>query len=363
MTELEQLTGLLLDGVELETHPLDLDFGRCSIRVMANSPQLLKRLSEYFSHIVMEDAAAERDIEIIAVEKESIDLPVTFKDWQREPGKVGRKDSVYDVDGARFIRKVRTGMVFLQSQHRRLAVGPCLKNDNQIINFINNQYMTWLQQRDWLNCHAAALVKDGQAYAVAGFSGGGKSTLMLQMLEDETTHFLSNDRLFVKQEASLVQAAGVAKMPRINPGTITHNPRLENLIPETERARLLALPPQELWDLEQKYDVDIDAVYGHGRIEAEAPLKAFLVLNWQRDSSQALQLKQVNLREREDLLEAIMKAAGPFYLHSDGSFEAPVYGFDKEAYLAVLERVDVYEATGKVDFASLAENFLQQREI
>jgi len=362
MTELEQLTGLILDGVALEPSPLDLDFGRCSIRVVSNSPQLLKRLSDYFSHIVMPASTAERDIEILAIEKGSIELPITFEDWKREPGKEGRKDSYYDVEGGRFIRKVRTGMVFLQTDKKPLAVGPCLENDNQVINFINNQYMTWLQQREWLNCHAAALVKDGNAYAVAGFSGGGKSTLMLQMLEDESTHFLSNDRLFVKQAGQQVLAAGVAKMPRINPGTITHNPRLENMIPQQERARLLALPPQELWDLEQKYDVDIDAVYGHGRIEAEAPLKSFLVLNWQRDSSEPLSLNKVNLREREDLLLAIMKSAGPFYLHSDGSFEKPIYNFDNESYLDVLGLIDVYEATGKVDFATLAENYLQQRE-
>jgi HprK-related kinase B len=363
MNELDQLNHLLIDGAELRKRPLDLDFGRCNIRVLSNSSALLARLTDYFSHIVITDNNVEDYVEIVAVERESIELPVSFQDWKREPGKEGRKDSFYDVEGGRLIRKVRTGMVFLQSERHKVVAGPCLINDNQVINFINNQYMSWLQQREWLNCHAAALVKEGEAYAVAGFSGGGKSTLMLQMLEDETTHFLSNDRLFIKPEGDELLAAGVAKMPRINPGTIIHNPRLENMIPQAEREKLLALPAQELWDLEQKYDVDIETVYGHSRIENEAPLKSFLVLNWDRTSQKSLELKKINLRERPDLLLAIMKSAGPFFQQSNGEFSIDEYHFDEEGYLKALDLIDVFEATGKVDFAQLAESYLLQREI
>jgi HprK-related kinase B len=374
MTELEQLKEQLMDDVALEPRYLDLNLGRCTIRVLSNSSILLKRLEQYFSHIVITEqpeCAEQRDIQVIAIEKEQVDLSLTFTDWHREPGKTGRKDSICDIAGGRVIKKVRTGMIFLQSEDYRLAVGPCVQNDNQIINFINNQYMTWLQQRDFLNCHAAALVKNGQAYAVAGFSGGGKSTLMLQMLENEATHFLSNDRLFITSQETpkitlqeqQVIAAGVAKMPRINPGTIIHNPRLEKMIPLVERAQYLLLPPQELWDMEQKYDVDIDTLYGHNRIKSEAPLKSFLVLNWQRDSSQALGLKKIKIRERPDLLLAIMKSAGPFFQQNNGTFSADSYGFDQEAYLDVLEHVEIFEATGKVDFKTMATYYLQQQEI
>jgi HprK-related kinase B len=363
MRELTEIKDALVSGVTFQSTALALNLGRCTIRVLCNSSDLLSRLNDYFSHIVLPDYSSECDIEILAIEQESVELPVHFKDWHREPGKTGRKDAFYDLNGGRIIRKVRTGMVFLQSEAYRIAIGPCVENDNQVINFINNQYMTWLQQRDWLNCHAAALVKDDKAYAVAGFSGGGKSTLMLHMLENDETHFLSNDRLFIQADNEQLLAAGVAKMPRINPGTITHNPRLENMIPLAERERLLSLPAQDLWDLEQKYDVDIDAVFGHGRIVSEAPLQSFLVLNWQRDADEPLGLKKVNLRDRPDLLQAIMKSAGPFYQQSNGEFSIDRYEFDHELYLKALELVDVFEATGKVDFELLAQHYLAQDEL
>ena len=359
----QQLTAILQNGIVLEQKVLRLQVGRCNVLVRSNSIPLLSRLESYFSHIVLLNNSNNIDIEVLAIEQPGISLSLDFKDWQREYGKTGRKDSIYDVDGARIIFKVRTGMLFLQSQDTRIAAGPCLENDNQVINFIVNQYMTWLQQRDWQNCHAAAIVKEGQAYAIAGFSGGGKSTLMLQMLEDSATQFLTNDRLFIHAEDNHLMAAGVPKMPRINPGTIINNPRLCHLISPDEQSRLRALDPEALWDLEQKYDVDITADYGVGRIAAEAPLKSFLVLNWQRDTNESLALKKINLRERPDLLLAIMKAPGPFYQKANGTFSQDSHTFNEAAYLDALALVNVYEATGQVNFKQLSEHYLMQKVI
>ena len=351
----------LLDGTSLSEHKLFLDLGRCIIAISSNSAVLLQRLQTYFSHWLIVDRQA--DMEIIAVEREVVQLPVMFHDWRREPGKSGRKDSYYDIEDGRIIRKVRTGMVFLQSEQYRIVAGPCANNDNQVINFINNQYMTWFQRQGWLNCHAAAIVKDNQAYAVAGFSGGGKSTLMLQMLETAGTSFLTNDRLFIQHHNHQVLAAGVPKLPRINPGTIIHNPRLQKLLSTEEQTKLQMLPSQDLWELEQKYDVDIETLYGAGRIISEAPLQSLLILNWQRESSQSLRMQKVDLRQRRDLLQAIMKSSGPFYQQSDGHFATDSYQFDEEAYLNRLEKITVFEATGQVNFDTLAANYLMSREI
>ncbi len=359
----EQAANILLENSLLQARVLDLNLGRCVVRVRSNAQSILNDLGDYFSHYVIQSTDSHCEMTVLIIESDNVDLPLNFYDWKREVGKTGRKDSVCDIQDARLIKKVRTGMLFLQSEDYRIAKGACSENLNQVINFINNQYMTWLQQRDWLNCHAAALVKDGYAYAIAGFSGGGKSTLMLHMLDHDDTNFLSNDRLFIHLEEKQAKAAGIAKMPRINPGTIIHNPRLNHMLPKAEQERLLAMPTEMLWNLEQKYDVDIDRIYGQSRIVTEAPLKSFLVLNWQRNTSEPLQLKKVNLRERTDLLKAIMKSPGPFYQYQNGHFSSTTYSFNQEAYLKALDMVEVFEATGKVDFAKLSEHYLIQREI
>jgi HprK-related kinase B len=302
--------------------------------------------------------ASEPDMEVIAIERDAPRLDITFKDWTREPGKTGRKDSYFDLvdDGhhARLVRKVRTGMVFLQSDTHRIAAGPCLRYDNQLINFINAQYMNWLQQRGWLICHAAGLVYRGRALGIAGFSGGGKSTLMLNMLENPAINYLTNDRLFIRADNGVIHATGIPKLPRINPGTIVHNPRLRPLIPEQQRESLLALPNDELWEREEKYDVMIDELYGGNRITSEAPLAAFLVLNWRRVSDEPLQLHQVDLSQRHELLGAIMKSPGPFYQYADGRFYQDATPLDEWGYLDMLRHIAVYEASGVVDFDALA---------
>ncbi|MGB5339490.1 MAG: HprK-related kinase B [Gammaproteobacteria bacterium] len=337
---------------------LYLAAGDCLMRVRANSPRLIKNLGDYFAHI--RAAAAVPDIDIVTIECEAPDPGLDFVDWKREPGKTGRKDSYVDLPGGRAVRKVRTGMVFLQSERYRIAAGPCLQYDNQVINFINSQYMNWLQHRGWLICHAAGLAYRGRGLGIAGFSGGGKSTLMLHMLSDDAVSYLSNDRLFVRAGPQGVQARGIPKLPRVNPGTIVHNRKLHGLIPPRQREALLKMPTQQLWELEDKYDVPVEQVYGAGRIVQEAPLTALLILNWQRDAVADPTVEAIDMAQRPDLLAALMKSPGPFYQYPDGHFQRDTDGFDESAYLDTLRDVVVYEACGRIDFSAMARRCIEE---
>lgn len=352
-----QVSAQLLQGQILCDNSLNLDIDGFGLKIHSNSPALIALLGEYFSHV--QGQAQQYHCELIAIESENPDLAVDFADWPREAGKLGRKDSFIDLPGARLLRKVRTGMVFLQQPGQVIAAGPCLANDSQVINFINAQYMNWLQQQGWLICHAAGLCRGERGLAIAGFSGGGKSTLMLHMLEDAGLNFASNDRLFIKPDSRGVAMAGIPKMPRINPGTIVHSPRLQRLIPQAQRQRLLALPQGELWDLEDKYDAMIEPLYGPDRIQHRARLSALLILNWQRDSDTPFQLQQVDIHQRPELLQAVMKSPGPFYQQASGEFLSGQLKPTVEPYQQLLATTPVFEASGKVDFARLSQAFDQ----
>ena len=178
---------------------------------------------------------------------------------------------------------------------------------------------------------------------------------MLKMLEDPETAFLTNDRLFVKQQQGAV-ASGIPKLPRINPGTALNNERLNPILPPERRDALQALTPDALWEVEEKYDVDILDLYGPDRIRHRAPLKAFIVLNWSRDSGAPCRVESVDIASRTDLLGAVMKSPGPFYQQADGSMYAEGTEFDVAAYLAAFDGVRFYEVTGRVDF-DLASRF------
>ena len=86
-----------------------------------------------------------------------------------------------------------------------------------------------------------------------------------------------------------VWARGIPKLPRINPGTILNNSRLIAMLSEEETMRFNTMANDELWTLEEKYDVDVLEMYGNNSIAQQAVLKHLVILNWNRKRRRNLQ--------------------------------------------------------------------------
>lgn len=359
----DDISKQLLADNPLTGSPLVLRMGDQLLALHANSSSLLETIAKYFSHIVVHDTSEQADIEVIAIDGPNPELALPFRDWPREQGKQGRKDAIFDLNDARLVHKVRTGLMFLQRQQRPIAAGRLSSHPNQLINFINSQHMNQLQQQGWLICHAAGLTVGEHGLGIAGFSGGGKSTLMLHLMEAEHACYVTNDRLFIRQQGAGVTMTGIPKLPRINPGTIVHNPRLRKLLSQRELDYLQSLPAAELWHLEQKYDAHINDLYGPQRIVESGALRDLIILNWGHDRDEATQLREVSLSERRELLHAIMKSPGPFYQNRQGDFLNGLEQPKPADYLAALEGVQVWELTGRIDFeqavATVHRNILE----
>ena len=353
----ESMAVQLLKDKPLLKRKLVLDLAGYKVAIVSNSAELLKRLQAYFAHVF---GSGKADVEVVCIESAEVDAGFSFIDWKREPGKTGRKDAYHDLVDGRLVLKVRTGMLFLQSAAQRIAVGPCIEFDNQVINFINAQYMNWLQQHGHLICHASGLVMRERCLAIAGFSGGGKSTLMLHLLAKPGVSYLTNDRLFLSEQEGELIAIGIPKLPRVNPGTIVHDPLLRPILSAKRREELLALPQQQLWQLEEKYDVDVQQVYGENKIKQQQQIDGLLIINWSFNSEEPCQIEKINISQRQELLSAVMKSPGPFYQFSDGRFFSDEMQLDKQQYLQKLKQLNVYEATGKVDFEIAMQFCLQQ---
>ncbi|ARE39737.1 HPr kinase [Rhodovulum sp. P5] len=330
--------------------PFCLKIGPVGLRVLCPEP-LRTELVAYFDEALGEAPDAPT---VHILPGQALRPEPDWQDWQRDPGKTGRKDAVADLQDARLIRKVRSGMTFLQSPHHAMAFGPAAENVSTVINFINTQILNACLRAGWQLCHAAAVTDGVRSLAISGLSGGGKSTSVLRLMEDDRLRFVSNDRLLVRAGPP-PEALGIPKHPRINPGTILGNPRLWPLIDADRRADLAALPAEALWTLEEKHDLIIREVYGPGRVQYAAPLAAFFVLNWHRDMSGPTVVTDVALADRPDLLAAIMKSPGPFYQHPDGHFQGNGAVPDPAPFLAALRDVRVCEVSGRVDFEALAD--------
>ena len=154
---------------------------------------------------------------------------------------------------------------------------------------------------------------------------------------------------------------GVPKLPRVNPGTILNNPALDSVMSDEQRARALALPPEELWSLEEKYDVDILDCYGPDTFQLRAELEGIMMLNWTRDAG-PLRINRVRFEERHDLLDAFRKSLGLFF--DPGEAGAP--DFSRERYIEVIGDTPVLELCGGVDFdeaAAACRRFIEDGEM
>lgn len=325
-----------------------LNVGGVTLLVRSNSAALLAELSGYFSDLSA-PPAPHAALSVAAIEAEPPHLPVAFRDWPREPGKAGKKERYADLPDGRVVLKARTGMQFLLSKDGLMAVGPCLANTNQVINFIISEYIGKRLGEGWALCHASAVALDGQGVGIAARAGGGKSTLALHLMSAGLS-FVSNDRLLIRDAGAFSEAAGVPKMPRVNPGTLLHNPDLRRLLPNERAPALERLSPSELWRLEEKYDVMVRDVYGPGRCIYRTPLRALVVLNWAHDASGPACFEPVQLAGRLDLLDLIMKSPGVFHHDGRGRGTPATARPDPSAYVRALASVVVYEATGRADF-------------
>jgi HprK-related kinase B len=346
LTTVETLSSHVRNGQTI-SNELKMKFGQCGLRLETNSAELAQRLASYFKPFLNNDAVA--DIQLTALEMPPPELGLEFIDWKLEAGKTGRKDSFIDLVDGRVCRKVRSGLQYLLSDKECMVFGECLKNQSQVINFLIEQYITWLMHRGNALCHAAALSRNGEGFAIAAFSGGGKSTLALHLMR-KGFDFVSNDRTLIEKHEDGVYMNGVPKQPRVNPGTVLNNPALLDVIPESRRQQLAKIDPQEIWDLEEKYDADVEAIFGPGKFQLHAKLNAFVILNWKRDDSTPTQFKRVDISQRLDLLAAVMKPPGPFYLLPGSRTPSHIVEKNPDDYIPVLSEIDVYEVTGAVDF-------------
>ncbi|MEO9528081.1 HprK-related kinase B [Roseibium sp.] len=331
--------------------PVFLTVGGFVIEVRCTSEALLAELLRYFQHVISAPGSPHMTVHVLGTAE--LPFKVDYADWTREPGKSGRKDAICDLENGRLVMKVRTGIQFVQAPAWAIAFGPAGDHPNQVINFVNTQILNHFQRQGWSACHAAAVRTADRGLAISGLSGGGKSTTMLRLMEIAGTKYVTNDRLLVRNAGNRTDALGIPKLPRINPGTIVNNARLSGLLDEEREEELRNMEPDELWHVEEKYDLFIDDIYGPGRIAHDAQLTDFWVLNWSRNSTVPTQVKETELNSRPDLLSAIVKSPGPFFQAADGAFWTDRSQLDTDAYLDALSGVRVWEVTGHIDFDAL----------
>ncbi len=330
------------------TKALFMRFDDLTIEVRINTGKLHSYLENYFKDFL--ESKRKSDILITVHECLAVDLSIDYTVKQPDHGKINIKEEFSNLSDGTIVRKILTGMVFGFGDGDNIAIGPCTENSNQVINFINTRFIEHKLNQGCFLGHAAGVIQSGRGLAIAGFSGMGKSTLALHLMSKGAT-FVSNDRVMVKGSGDRLTFYGVAKQPRINPGTALNNPDLLPIIPLEERENFASLPKAALWDLEHKYDALIRECFGTEKFILRAPMNALIILNWQRNKSETV-IKVIDPLKRKELLPAFIKETGLFYTPDSSS---KIKDQDIESYAKLLSKTTVIEISGGVNFDMAAK--------
>lgn len=382
---------------------LRLRLEELTVGVCTNSAALADDLRRYFAPFLCgapDDPPA--DLEFLFIDGPVREPLVELAVRQHLPGKKPDKERFADLTresmsgesassgGGRLVRKQATGMLFLFGHGvnaaniaANIAIGPCARNRNQVVNFICARYMERRVAAGWLLGHAAGVALDtgerAKSLALCGFAGMGKSTLALHLLA-RGCDFLSNDRVLVEPRPGAAPVLhGIPKHPRLNPGTALGNPELAphlaRALPDALRAAYAGLAPSALYAVEDKYDALIDECFGPERLGGDAsgfsdasayaqaersrfrlaaPLSGLVVLNW-RHGGGPMQAQRVDLAARPDLLDALRKPPGVFYLPQ----ALATARLSAQHCLETLSGVPVLELSGGSDFSAGAQVCLE----
>jgi HprK-related kinase B len=293
---------------------LHLQFADYRIDVETNSLRLAGKLQSYFSGYL---AARPSPVDATLQARAGATAynASRMKVWSRPstPNRVP-KESYYDEKGVRHILKNRTGVLISLSEGGAAISGPIEENANQVINLIGTMFGLSLLAKGYAMVHASAIVDraNDETLVFLGNSGSGKSSLALQLIERGGYDFLSNDRVLMRAKKGVVQVAGLPKKPRVNPGTLLASASLSKLVPRPRRRVYEQLPREELWQLEEKTDVDVERELGaHSRLTAR--LGRVYSLEW-RPSGEGLSERELDSDGAVAAMQVTAKDFGPYDL-------------------------------------------------
>ncbi len=271
--ELDEVLAKHTARIDVSIRFLDIPF-----LIKTDSEELALKLRSYFDVWLSEDGSADSHI-IYAFQGDGVYTTDKLQDVIRREGK-NIKEAYYDSDDGRVVLKKRTGATLYIKGRERYVVGNLILHLHQLVNVIDEVYEEDFMDRGYVLFHASAVAdREGHGILLTSASGVGKSTLALALVE-QGFRFLSNDRVLARFEDDNVHLIGVPKKPRVNPGTILALASLNHIIPNEERLLYGSMGENELWQLEHKYDADVDAIYGKGTFTLEAMLSSIYVLNW-----------------------------------------------------------------------------------
>jgi HprK-related kinase B len=346
-------------GREAAPHRLPLDIHGVGMVVRSNDRGVLEAMRHVYARYVGDGQEAPR-YELWALDLDpSPWLPADrgrFDRYVTASGK--RKDAFLDEGGVRTVVKATTGLAVVFDDRRYVVMGRMDEAANQLNNVINAVHILEMERRGYTVVHGAGLEAGGRGFALTGGAGTGKTTTLLKVVAAGGV-FVSNDRLLVRRldAGDDFEMRGVVKRPRVCAGTMHGDPRLREQLPKDARDRYGRMPFDELFGLEEKYDVDVEETYGPGRAKDRGRFRRLYCLMWTRDG------EGLTFERADPSADGFWDAFGPGLCRDAGVYDRSrrdsLWNAGKsERWRRELDGLEVFLVKGRLDFDRAADALL-----
>jgi HprK-related kinase B len=341
---------------ESAPHRLPLQIHGLGMVLHSNDVAVLDAMREVYGRYVAEPAAAPQ-YEIWALDLDPARyMPAersAFEPYVVASGKA--KDPFFDDGEVRYVVKKTTGLCVIFDARRYVVFGNMDEAVNQLNNIVNAVHMQEMTERGYVIVHGAGLELGGVGFALAGRAGTGKTTTLLKIVAAGGV-FVSNDRLIVRRDPAGggFEMLGVVKWPRVCAGTMHGDPTLRAQLPAAAAERYARMSFDELFGLEEKYDVNVDATYGPGHVKDHTRFRRMYLLEWTR-GGEGLAIARVDTGD-----ESFWDGFGPNLSRDAGVFDRRQRSSSwtperKARYREGLAGLEVFSVTGKLDFDRAAD--------
>lgn len=332
----------------------DYNFGGFVVQVQANDYRVISTLDEYF-----EKFRHEFPVQIHAIVKAYHDqaekIEMILKLQEPETEKTKMEEMYFSEKDSLLIHKISTGINFLYKDVERIAHGPILKHMDELINFINQIKLDdLLQKTGGQILKAAGISKNFVGMALSGPSDQDISRLCLKMLGDGIG-FLGSECLVLENQDGYLMMNGTPKYPKVSLEVILSQPNLHSVLSQNELDYFSPMSREEILKRKKSYDVRTDQHIQGSDFNFDAELKYLIVFNWETDSEEETSLKEIEIKNRKDILSKVIKRPGLMVPKSKSRLDS----VSDEVYIDLLSKCKVFELRGKVDFDA-AKNELSQ---
>lgn len=269
-----------LDELEAAGDYVCFDFAGSSLAIYCDDPDVIPWLTQYFSGYFVPSSNKSPDALVyLSRDRGLFEKLNTRAAAAREPSADEYANVEIELDEQHVLifdglvskKKPPEKICYLLSQQGRQILasftGPTNVRQVMAVRLVRNVMNLLMYEKGWLPIHAAACVRNGAGISIIGGKGAGKTSTLLNLLDQPGTKLVTNDRLFLRDAVTHLEGCGFPSQAGLRVDLLLNTPKLQHWLEQAtdsfypqigiDQLRKIAdeTPPAELKARKEKFSL------------------------------------------------------------------------------------------------------------